>query len=209
MGTQERKQRELAVRKEMIIERSKALFFSRGFHNVSIQDICKAVEYGKSAVYGIFESKEEIYGYVYVEAVKILADLLHEIDCSTADPASALLLAVKQIYRFYSEYTPYYTALFFFDSNHVACDKIPAYLMALKKQEGERALIPGRTLLTRGIEEKVFREFDPDEIMPLFFSSLLGIINSFLAENREADNPGILYKKLIEHAEIYTCGLKR
>jgi AcrR family transcriptional regulator len=117
------------ARKQLILEKSKELFFLHGFNNVSIQDICSAIEYGRSAVYSIFASKEEIYGYVYVEAVKILADLINTLDITGQASQSAFVMLTDKVFLFYKEYRPYYMALFFFDSNHVACAKIPPYLI--------------------------------------------------------------------------------
>ncbi|HYX06958.1 MAG TPA: TetR/AcrR family transcriptional regulator, partial [Bacteroidales bacterium] len=147
MGTKERKQRELEQRKKLIIEKSKELFFIKGFSKVTIQDICDAVEYGKSAVYNIFDSKEEIYGYVYIEAVKILADLTNEINVKNANAANTFSIATEQIFKFYKKYTPYYKALFFFDSNHMAVEQIPEKILKIKYDEKERAMQPVRALL--------------------------------------------------------------
>ncbi len=206
MGTKERKQRELEQRKLFIIEKSKELFFSKGFSNVTIQDICDVIEYGKSTVYNLFESKEEIYGYVYVEAVKILADLLNEIDIDKTSPEHTFETATKQIFLFYKNYRPYYKALFFFGSNHLTTHQIPEKILAAKYKERDRAMIPVRELLNRGISEKLLKKVDTGQVIETYFDSLLGIINSFIIED-ETRKPELLYNILQNHAKIYDYGL--
>lgn len=206
IGTKERKQRELAKRKQLILDKSKELFFLKGFRNVSIQDICDAVEYGRSTVYSLFESKEEIYGYVYVEAVKILGDLINTVDISTADPGRTYLIFTEQVFRFYHEYNPYYKALLFFDYNHVAHTKIPEYLLKMKLKEKERCVAPVRELLKRGIKEGILRDFDIDYVIDTYFASQVGIINMFVIEKHNVE-PDKLRDILLKHAEIFGRGL--
>ncbi len=206
MGTKERKQRELEQRKKLIIEKSKELFFLKGFSKVTIQDICDAIEYGKSAVYNLFESKEEIYGYVYIEAAKILADLTNKIDIENTNPANTFFVVTNQIFNFYKDYTPYYKALFFFDSNHMACEQMPEEILTIKHAQKERAMQPVRSILNRGINEGIIKPVDVDQVINTYFASLLGIINSFITENPRHELE-ILAKMMQNHAEIYDKGL--
>lgn len=208
MGTKERKERELAERKQLIINKSKELFFEYGFNNVSVSDICKAAEYGQSAIYSIFASKEEIYGYVYVEAMVILADHINAIDIGKIDLKCPLRDFTLEIFEFYDKYNPYYTSLFFLDSNHVALSKIPLYLLEQKYKEKERAMIPVREVLNRGIAQQIIRSIEVDRVIFTYFSSILGIINTYLIENVEPDNAA-LKEIIIEHAEIYERGLRK
>lgn len=208
MGTKERKDRERAERKQLIIDKSKELFFKYGFNNVSVSDICKAVEYGQSAIYNIFSSKEEIYGYIYVEAMEILADLILSVDNNKIDLKSPLKNFTVEVFRFYEDYNPYYSALFFLDSNHVALAKIPLYLLEKKYIEKERAMTPVREVLNRGVEQNVLKKMNIDEVIFIYFSSILGIINTFLIENLQPDNT-LLRELVYKHAEIYELGLRK
>lgn len=196
----------MADRKQLILKKSKELFFERGYDSVSIQDICGAIEYGRSAVYNIFSSKEEIYGYVYVEAVTILADLINDADLSESDLRAPFTVFTERVFRFYDEYTPYYTALFYFDINRVACKKIPEYLIERKKKEKDRAMEPVRKMLKKGMREKILRTIEVDSTINIYFASLLGIINSYIAESCDRDRES-LKATLVLHAGNYDRGL--
>ena len=207
MAPRDRKKRELAQRKNFIIDESKKLFFNKGFENVSIQDICNAIEYGRSAVYALFESKEEIYGHIFVEAMKIMADLLLDIDAEETGPDEIFVAATEKVYQFYTRFRPYYTALFFFDFNKSAHDRIPDYLMKRKYEEKERGTAVIRGIISHGIEEGLFRPFPVEEIIDLYMASLQGILNARLIDKRDGKDDPELKNVLISHAEIYSRGL--
>ena len=120
MGTKERKQRELENRRRAILEKSRDLFFERGYQSVSVQDICDAVEYGRSAVYAFFSSKEEIYAHIYVEAMRILADMFQSINPAPADFDREFRKCTQILFDFYKYHRNYFKALFYFSTNTLA-----------------------------------------------------------------------------------------
>jgi AcrR family transcriptional regulator len=61
MATADRKEREKEQRRNAIIDAAEKLFFSRGFDNVSMEDIAKEVELGKGTLYLYFKSKDSIF----------------------------------------------------------------------------------------------------------------------------------------------------
>lgn len=207
MGTKERKQRELKDRRKLILETSRDLFFAKGFEHVSVQDICDAVEYGRSAVYALFDSKEEIYAYIYVEAVKILADMLRQIDPDAVDFDREFLKCSEIIFSFYRDYRNYYKALFYFNTNTLAYSKIPPHIRALKEAEIARAGAPAMALLKRGLDAGLLAPMDIVEVVYLYWSSSVGIITSFIHKEQETDQETIR-RHCMRHAEIYLAGLK-
>lgn len=207
IGTKERKERELLQRKQLILEKSKELFFSKGFNQVSIKDICDAIEYGRSAIYKLFDSKEEIYGYIYVEGIKILADILTEIEIDDSDPITVIKDFTEGIFTFFSEYYNYYKAIFYFDSNHVAFSKIPEELITKKLKERERGVLPIREILVRGIDSGLLKSFDADNLINTYFYSISGILNHYIAYEDQISLETV-HESIISHAEIFGAGLK-
>ncbi len=103
MGTKERKQRQMEKREQLILKKAKELFFARDFQSVSIQDICDAVEYGRSVIYSHFESKEEIYGHIYIEAIQIIGELMKDINPDSEDIDWEFLRCADVFFRFYRD----------------------------------------------------------------------------------------------------------
>ena len=207
MGTKERRQRELENRRRAILEKSRDLFFERGYENVSVQDICDAVEYGRSAVYAFFSSKEEIYAHIYVEAMRILADMFQSINPAAADFDREFVKCSQILFDFYKYHRNYFKALFYFSTNTLAYSKIPPTILALKEAEIVRAGMPAVALMKRGIDEGYLREFEVQDVVHLCWSTVVGIIMSFIHKEMETEQDAI-QRLCLQHAEIYLEGLK-
>ncbi|MFZ3057344.1 MAG: TetR/AcrR family transcriptional regulator [Smithella sp.] len=99
MGLQERRGKEKDNRKKLILKSARALFFKKGFTNVTVDEIAKASELGKGSIYLYFNSKEEIYAQILLNDIdnftqhasvlfdekKPVDDLLFEFSCLYVD----------------------------------------------------------------------------------------------------------------------------
>lgn len=99
LGLQERRVKEKDNRKKLILKSARALFFKKGFNNVTVDEIAKASELGKGSIYLYFKSKEEIYAQILLNDIdnfnqhvtvlfdgkKSLEDLLFEFSCIYVD----------------------------------------------------------------------------------------------------------------------------
>lgn len=78
MTLAERKQREKAQRREDILNAAEKLFFSRGYDNVSMDEIANEVELNKATLYLYFKDKESLYFAVVNRGIKILRAMVVE-----------------------------------------------------------------------------------------------------------------------------------
>lgn len=60
MGISERRQREKEQRRTEIIDAAERLFFSRGYEDVTMDDIAREVELNKATIYIYFNNKETL-----------------------------------------------------------------------------------------------------------------------------------------------------
>src|SRR5512144_1425310 len=75
-GTASRREREKAQRRDDILRAAREVFFQRGFHTVTVDDIAVAAEVGKGTVYLYFDTKETILVHLLLEGLDLLvADL--------------------------------------------------------------------------------------------------------------------------------------
>ncbi len=206
MGTLDRRQRELGERKKLILKKSKELFFRKGFNDVTIQDICEAVEYGRSAIYSMFESKEEIYSYIYLDAMKIIIDLNKSINPDSDNFDQEFMKAAENLYTFYSDNTDYYKALNYFN-NMMAHSKIPEHIMVVKDKMIEDAGVNAALLMHNYIQKKYIRKVDIPAFIQIFFSSITGIINFFIYKEEEDKNR--IHAFVLDHARLYLAGIKK
>jgi len=77
MGIQERKERERANMRRLILETANSLFISKGFDNISIRNIAKLIEYSPATIYLYFKNKEEI---IFSLRNTFIEDLLEQLE---------------------------------------------------------------------------------------------------------------------------------
>ncbi|MFH1118009.1 MAG: TetR/AcrR family transcriptional regulator [Pseudomonadota bacterium] len=207
MGTKERRQREMEDRRRLILEKSRDLFFQKGYDNVSVQDICDAAEYGRSSVYALFAGKEEIYSYIYVEAMRILADMFQTIDPAGAEFNREFLKSGEIMFDFFRYHRNYFNALFHFSTSTPAHSKIPPHVLELKETEIARAAMPIIALLKRGIDSGYLREIDIEATIYICRASLVGIITSFIQKESESEED-TMRRYCLLFVETYLEGLK-
>jgi len=70
LGRLERRGKEKDNRKKLILKSARALFFEKGFNNVTVDAIAKSSELGKGSIYLCFSSKEEIYAQILLNDIE-------------------------------------------------------------------------------------------------------------------------------------------
>ena len=88
MSIKELKEREKEQRREYIIDAAEKLFFSRGYDNVSMNDIAEAVEMNKATLYLYFANKESLFFSVILKGVRLMKAMFRGVDRQQADRAS-------------------------------------------------------------------------------------------------------------------------
>lgn len=96
-----------------ILDAALDLFISEGYGQVSIRNIAARVEYSPGAIYGYFESKDEIFYALAEEGLRSLG--ARELaDAPSADALDDLRASIWRLYEFSTE-QPQYFALVFLD----------------------------------------------------------------------------------------------
>ena len=111
MGIKERQERDREAVRRGILDAARELFVNEGYMNVSIRKIAERIEYSPAAVYGYFESKDDIFFALAEEGFQLLGTLP---DVVEADPLEVLRRGFWRLYEFSKEH-PQYFALMFID----------------------------------------------------------------------------------------------
>ena len=64
MTASERREREKAQRRQEILDAARQVFFVRGFHSPTMDDVAALAEISKGTIYLYFESKEAILAHL-------------------------------------------------------------------------------------------------------------------------------------------------
>lgn len=78
MSIADRKEREKEQRRNDIINAAEKLFFSRGYDNVSMNDIANEVELNKATLYLYFKNKDSLFFAVILRGLRIMRDMFRE-----------------------------------------------------------------------------------------------------------------------------------
>jgi AcrR family transcriptional regulator len=107
----DRKEREKKRRRNDITNAAEELFFSRGYDNVSMNEIADAVELSKATLYLYFKDKEALFFAIVLRGAEILYEKFR--DCSKLDRSGLDKIRAmgQSIIEFSQEYPDYFRML--------------------------------------------------------------------------------------------------
>lgn len=111
MSIKDRREREKEQRRNDIFAAAEKLFLSRGYDDVSMNDIAHEVELSKATLYLYFDNKDELFFAIVLRGTKILNSMIRENvkkAKSGIDKVSAFRMAYHNFNRDYSDYIRIY-----------------------------------------------------------------------------------------------------
>jgi AcrR family transcriptional regulator len=76
-----RKERELSMRREMILAEAEKIFSAKGYHNVTMAEIAGASGFSTGGLYLYFENKEDLYSTMIIEKLTLMyASITEEVE---------------------------------------------------------------------------------------------------------------------------------
>lgn len=100
------------MRRNDIIDAAENLFFSRGYENVTMDDIAKALEMARATLYLSFKNKDDIYAAVAIRASKIIGRMFGDINQNGKTGLEKVESVAMTYYEFYKKYAGYYMAYY-------------------------------------------------------------------------------------------------
>lgn len=175
MATTDRKEREKEQRRKAIVNAAESLFFSRGYDNVSMDEIAKEAELGKGTLYLYFKDKESLFFAVVNRGVKIFRAMTVE-EVKNAQTSGLKVGAINlAIARFCQEYPDYAKAHVQFWSGRfdLSNDKDlspDAKEIIATSCENYKEIL---SVVKNGIEDGSFRS----DVNPVLVAVLIGLIS--------------------------------
>lgn len=108
VGIQERKEREREQRKDEIITAAQKVFFEKGLHSATVDEIAEAAELSKGTIYLYYKSKEDLYLAVLMRGMQVLQDKFAEKLNTETDTLKALLGLVEVYFEFFRNQRQYF-----------------------------------------------------------------------------------------------------
>jgi AcrR family transcriptional regulator len=111
VGTVERREREKAELRQLIMDTARKLFAERGFDAVSMRAIADAIEYSPTAIYLYFPDKEALFRQLCHADFASLAQAFHRIG-QIDDPVERIRQVGRAYVRFGIEHPQHYRLMF-------------------------------------------------------------------------------------------------
>jgi TetR/AcrR family transcriptional regulator len=175
MGISDRRLREKEQRKTGITDAAERLFFSRGYEDVSMDDIAREVELNKATLYLYFENKETLFATIVLRGVRILEEKYREYRKKQAPGMVKVALMGQAYYQFATEYPDYLRVIHFFGSERFS--KENPYTAEIGKGYGTCRKIL-QDAIQEGIDDKTIRaDLDPFLTSMYLMISFMGILS--------------------------------
>ena len=161
------KEQEREQRRNYILEAAEKLFFSKGYDNVSMDDIAKEIGLNKATVYLYFKNKESLFFAVVLRGARILNDMINEKvkRCGTGiEILDALGIAY---FEFVGKYPDYSKAYLYFRSERFSIDNSDDLCDDAKKiiELRRKEFVIACNAVRSGINEGTIRpDLDPVEM---------------------------------------------
>ena len=165
-----------------ILEAAKQEFSKKGFHQTVVSDIADRAGVGKGTVYRHFGNKEDLFGRLIREGTDTLEERIQEVLARPVSPQVALEEILNVHFDFFEQSRELIDIVIMEGLQRIG--RVREELV----QELFRIRILLRRLFEVGIEQKVFRKRDPDQLAVLLqgyiWSILRGAVIYELADPR-------------------------
>ncbi|MFA0833037.1 MAG: TetR/AcrR family transcriptional regulator [Methanobacterium formicicum] len=116
MSIKEIRKREKKQRRDYILNMAEELFFSRGYDDVSVNQIAQDVGLNKATLYLYFKNKESLYFAIVLRGVRIFKEMLKNRVEVGVTGIGKLEEAGRAYFAFYKDYPDYHDAYLYYKS---------------------------------------------------------------------------------------------
>ena len=200
------KEEEYAARRNEIINTAQRMIFTKGYDEMSIQDVIDALGISKGAFYHYFNSKQALLQAIVMSMTQ---ELLNIIDPIVKDPHMTALQKLQCYFDTGASWKsarkevllPYARA-WCQDSNVMMRECTFNTLVALATPQLGR-------IIRQGVEEGVFNTSYPEQIARIIFTVLQGMSGSMLKFVLSAEGRDESFKQVQTDIEVYMDTLER
>ena len=209
MTIAQRRARERARRQQEILEAAREVFFEKGIHRATMDDVAAQAEISKGTVYLYFQSKESILAHLLLEGLSILLSQL-EAAYAPQEPLSAekhLRQLVEAYWQYSQTYPDYFRLLMALDRGRFR-ERVAAEMYQQILTESTRGLELAAKAIRQGTEEGVFTADDPLLAAGVLWGALNGALTVMANPVRQEMIPVEPKAVFNETFELFLRGLQ-
>ena len=208
MGTRERKEREREARKNAILEAAKTVFFQKGLHAATMDQIAEAAELSKGTLYLYFPNKEELYISILLEGLALLHERLEKAVRDTEGWEEKLRNIGWSYYSFYQEERNYFDILFLYQHGEIMSN-VSEHLYQMCFEKGLSCLNVLSQVIKEGMDAGEIEYHEPMELAVILWGSFNGIFLLYEEEEHRKFIGSTLDDLLRMSANLLMDGLKK
>lgn len=179
MGTKERKEREMLIRKNDIIDASERVFFKKGIQQSTMDEIAKEAEFSKRTIYVYFQSKDQIYYEIMLRAFRVLNNMIEKNLKSNESTTSIekIKIIAKTFIEFSRSQPNYFKVIVDYENQESDFNNQDKVITECYK-EGEKSLNILKEIISQGIEEgSILEDININYTIVILWSSIAGVFN--------------------------------
>ena len=175
MGISERKEREKAELRQLILKGAMEVFLEEGFENTSIRKIADRIEYSPGTIYVYFKDKDEILHELHHLAFDQLMEVMER--TSVHEEPIDQVYAIGDSYITFALENPQLYELMFvlrapMNAIHAECEW----------EDGWRTYNYFKSVLIRAVEKGQLKPADPEVLCVTFWAAVHGLVSLYLRE---------------------------
>lgn len=175
MGINERKEREKAELRSLILKGAMEVFLEEGFENTSIRRIAERIEYSPGTIYVYFKDKDEILHDLHHLAFDQLMAVMQKTEVHP-EPIDQLYAIGESYITFALENPELYELMFVvrapMKAIHPDCDW----------EEGFRTYHYFKGVLSKAIDKDQLKPVDPEVLCVTLWAAVHGLVTLYLRE---------------------------
>jgi AcrR family transcriptional regulator len=200
MSTKGRREVEKQRRRNDILVAAENLFFSKGFENVSLNEIAKEVQLGRSTIYLYFENKEELFFAIVLNGAILLHKMVQE-EVKKSNTAMEKLAAFRSAYySFAKEYPDHLKSYNYLLSGRFDIKNKPEYKISTVANEYLDELMRLRSEMLNILCKSIEQGKDEGTIRPNVNSAEATVLLTLIANSIDNLPPDL--EKLLENNKI-------
>lgn len=209
MTTRARREREKEERRQSILRAAREVFFKRGFHRATVDNVAERAEVSKGTIYLYFESKECLLAHLLLDGLTQLSDRLGRTDISvSSETVDERLRRLAHAYRDFFEQEPqYFRLLMAMDRGRFQETVTPEVYQEVLRASLEVSDLAVR-IIQHGVDDGLFRCYDARRAAVVLWSTLNGLLE-LTAHPLRREMIGVDSKSLYQSAlDIFVHGLQ-
>lgn len=173
-----RKEKEMLARREAIIAAAEDLFFSKGFQNVTMEEIAEKAEFTRPTLYAYFKTKAELYVVIFTKISLIRWKMLNDAMAQKDTGYDKLYAFGDAYYEFAIQYPEYLKFMLYWDHYGLPCDKIDQDIMKAFTEPRDNARVDLVNAFRLGMSDGTIRDdIEIDYVMPYLCITTRAVLN--------------------------------